>query len=80
MPPPLHSQKKHTHSLCLVEVIKFGKNKIVHLKIPRLDSSDLLMAQWLERHEVVGSSPTRRSNFSNLNLYAYNIIEYIKET
>ena len=53
-------------------MIKFGK-KNVHLKIPRLDSSDLLIAQWLESqksiHEVVGSSPTGRSNFSNLNLY-----------
>ena len=32
-----------------------------------------MIAQWLERqtsiHEVVGSSPTRRSNFSNLNIY-----------
>ena len=45
---------------------------IVYLKIPRLDSSDLLIAQLVERqtsiHEVVGSSPTRRPNFSNLNL------------
>ena len=40
--------------------------------MPRLDSSDLLIAQLVERqtsiHEVVGSSPTWRSIFSNLNL------------
>ena len=45
----------------------------VYLKNPRLDSSDLLIAQLVERqtsiHEVVDSSPTRRSKFSNLNLY-----------
>ena len=38
--------------------------KIVHLKIQRLDSSDLLIAQLVERqtsiHEVVGSSPGGR--------------------
>ena len=43
------------------------------LKNPRLESSELLIAQLVERqtsiHEVVGSSPTRRSKFSNLNLY-----------
>ena len=48
-------------------------NKIVYIKFPRLDSSDLLIAQLVECqsniHEVVGSSPTRRSTFSNLNLY-----------
>ena len=63
---PLPSPKKK------IEVIKFDK-KIVYLKDPRLDSSDLLIAQLVERqtsiHEVVGSSPTRRSKFSNLNLY-----------
>ena len=70
-PPPSLSQK-NAHSLYLVEVIKFDK-KFVCLKNLRLDSSDLLIAQLVERqtsiHEVVGSSPTRRSKFSNLNLY-----------
>ena len=39
--------------------------------LPRKHTHSL--AQWLERqtsiHEVVGSSPIRRSNFSNLNIY-----------
>ena len=66
--------RRYEETFFYVEVIKFGKKiKCVHLKIPRLDSSDLMIAQWLERqtsiHEVVGSSPTRRSNFSNLNIY-----------
>ena len=47
-----------------VEVIKFDK-KIGHLKIPRLDSSDLLIAQLVERQTSI-----RRSNFSHLNLYS----------
>ena len=50
-----------------VEVIKFDE-KFAYLTISRLDSSDILIAQWLERHtsihdEVVGSSPTRRSKY-----------------
>ena len=53
------------------EVIRFDKK--ANLKIPRFDSSDLLIRQLLERqtsiHEVAGSSPTRRSNFLNLNLH-----------
>ena len=44
--------------------------QIVHLNIPRLDSSDLLIAQLVERqtsiHEVVGSSNFNRSEKSNL--------------
>ena len=71
-PSPLPFPQKNTHSLTYVEVIKFDK-RFVYLKNPRLDSSDLLIAQLVERqttiHEVVGSSPTRRSKFSNLNLY-----------
>ena len=47
-------------------------DQVLKIKNPRLDSSDLI-AQLVDRqtsmHEVVGSSPTRRSNFSNLNLY-----------
>ena len=42
--------------------------KTVYLNIPRLDSSNLLIAQLLVEHqtsihEVVGSSPTRRSKY-----------------
>ena len=60
---PPFPPKEHTQPVPRVEVIKFGKI-IVHLNIPRLDSSDLLVAQWFESrtgiHGVVGSSPTRK--------------------
>ena len=49
-----------------------GLHVYLYIKNPRLNSSDILRAQLVERqtsiHEVVGSSPTRRSKFSNLNL------------
>ena len=52
-------------------MIKYDK-KLVYLKNPRLHSLDLLIAQLVERqtsmHEVVGSSPTRRSKFKSLSL------------
>ena len=45
--------------------------KCVRLKIPRLDSSDLLIAQWLERqtsiHEVVGSRYVRYRDVGHLD-------------
>ena len=37
----------------------------------RLDSSELLVERQTSIHEVVGSSPTRRLKFSNVNRYNF---------
>ena len=55
--PPLPFPKQTTHSLTWVEVIKCD-TKLVYLKIPKLDSSDLI-AQWLERQTSIMRSWVR---------------------
>ena len=69
-PPP---SPKNTRSLCLGRGDYIWSIKLNTLKFRGSTHHTLLIDQLVEHHtsihEVVGSSPIRRSKFSNLNLY-----------